>query len=256
MDKGKIYSIVALGSKPDAPLPSANAPFVLAANNAVEIAVLYREKYNSHIIGLVPFIELKRHEHIKHSLIKSRPDEIVVLGGEKDEINIFVKENLGLVDAKIEILSFQACNRLMASALGWRIYLVIMHHIYTRGVKHFLRYVVPDLALVLFGKERDMKWMSCSTGLYSIFYALERFSNAQEIILAGMRPTAGKHISGVGDFTSKTAEADRITLKYWLCKRRIPLWTTDEIMSEVGKMKKWKGETFYFYQKKEETNLL
>jgi len=85
--------VVILGSKPEADLPEIGAPFVLAANGAVEMGVKYREKYNSRIIGMVASIELKEREHVQQSLIKSQPDEIVVLGGDVEDPDSFIKNS-------------------------------------------------------------------------------------------------------------------------------------------------------------------
>jgi hypothetical protein len=231
-------NIVVLGSKPQAPLPAVAAPRVLTANNAVELGALYRQKYGSRVIAFVPIIELRKHEHIRQSFIKARPDEVILIGGEEADV-AYVKNEVGLHEAKVSLMSWCERNRTMARALGWRRFLVHFEALRARG----LRYVLTHTLLDLLGK-RDMEWLAQSTGFNTIFYALKHFPGA-EVISAGMGLQGGGHFSGQGEFMSKTAKADQITIKHWPPHMRPNVFTTDDVMAELAPMQKWQGEVFY-----------
>src|SRR3989344_3161474 len=234
-DKQSQDPIAGLDSKPNAQLPAVAVPFVLTANNAVELGVLYRQKYGSKIIALVPAEELRNRAHIQESFVKSRPDEIVILSGKEND-NDFVR-SLGLTDATVTILGFRERNRLMIRALGLRVLLVMIERLWFRGIKYIVFNAIPDV----FGK-REMQWLSGSVGLDAIFYAMQKFPRASAIVTAGVGLQAGGHFGGVGEFTSKTAKADRTTMKYWAYSRRRNVFTTDDLMHEIGKVLKWRGE--------------
>ena len=138
-DKSVTRPIVVLGSKPSAALPMVAAPYVCTANNAVELGVLYRQKYGAKIIALVPAEELRNRSHIQDSFIKSQPDEIVVLSGVEAD-RAFV-QNLGLRDSLITIYSFRERNQLMMRALGFRVALVILERLWFRGIRYAVQKV-------------------------------------------------------------------------------------------------------------------
>ena len=85
-----VKTVVVLGSKPEAQFPEVEAPVVLAANGAVELAVEYRRRYGSRIVGLVPGVELLKHPHIQESFKKGTPDEIIVFGEGGVDIVAFI----------------------------------------------------------------------------------------------------------------------------------------------------------------------
>jgi hypothetical protein len=232
-------SVIVLGSKPNAPLPLVAAPIVLAANNAVETALLYRKKFNSYIIGLVPLQELYNHEHICESFRKAKPDEVILMGGNTVEGESFVKETLGLQDALVTVLPLHTVNWTLASVLQSKRWSLMFRYIWNRGFRHAVRYVIPDML-----RKREMVWMHRSTGLSAIMYALQQFPNAKHHILAGIGLLPGDHFNHVGQFTPKTAKADQITMQYWPQRLRSNVYTTDEVMCEHGDVPAWDGATF------------
>lgn len=245
MNEAVVRTIVVLGSKPNAALPDVAVSVVLSANNAVELAALYREKYQSRVIAFVPSVELKKHEHIQQSFIKSRPGEIILIGDDGNDPIAFVRDTLGLKDAKVSIITFQERNQLLHRTLGWRFWLVMWKSLWARGIGYVFRHALPDI----FGK-REMEWLAQSTGLNAIFYGMEKFPQAQ-IIVAGIGPGAGPeggggHFNKVGEFMSKTAKADRLTINCWPFSKRPQVFTTDDAMHELGNMPKWQGDVFYF----------
>jgi len=227
-------TIVVLGSKSNAPLPDVAAPYVVTANNAVERGTLYRERHGSRLIAMVPSEEFRNREHLRASFIKSRPDEIVILSGTEDD-RAYI-HSLGLSDAEISIIGRKERNGLMAKALGWRVCRVMAERLWHRGAKHFFLTAVPDL----FGKG-ERSWQTGSTGLDAIFYSLQRFPDA-DIVAAGIGLEEGGHFTGVGEFTSKTARADRTTMKHWQPRRRWNVSSTDDTMIDRGGMPRWKGK--------------
>lgn len=236
-------SIVVIGSKPDAALPTVKASVVLTANSAVEIGLEYRKRYNSRIIALVSGEVLKETSNIRQSLTKSCPDEIIVMGGDRDidDPVSFIKNDLGLPRAIVSVLRHRERIRLMSDVLGWRKILVMAHFSKSRGIKN-VRYVLPDLL-----GPRNMSWLFHSTGLSAMFYGMRRFSNAKEIVVAGIGMEEGPHFKGAAEgFREKTAKADRITMKHWPHKKRLALFTTDDSMNRIGNVPKWQGETFLF----------
>ncbi len=235
-------SIVILGSKPGALLPAVYASLVFAANNAVELAVPYREKYNSRIIGFVPSVELRRHEHIQQSFIKAQPDEIFLIGDDGNDPVGFVKNTLGLTAEKVSIIGPQERYQLLVGALGWRRgWVVMLGALWKRGAGYFFH----NLFLSLLGKG-SMEWLAQSTGLNAVFYGLKHFPNAEKIITAGIGLQGGEHFNKVGEFTNKTAKADRMTMQHWPFARRPTVYTTDDVMHTLGKVPKWEGDIFYF----------
>lgn len=232
-------TIVVLGSKPNAALPDVAAEVVLTANNAVELGAVYRQKYGSKVIAFVPTVELKKHKHIQDSFIKARPDRIILIG-EQEGAASFVAEELGLSSTEVSVMSLAERNRTMARALGWRRFLVHFEALRARGLVFVVRNAVPDLL-----GERNLEWLAQSTGINSLFYAMEKFPSTKEIISAGMGLQGGDHFSGQGEFMSKTAKADQITLRYWPSHKRPQVWTTDDVMAQLGPMQKWQGNVFY-----------
>jgi len=245
-DDASAQSIIVIGSKPCAAFPMVKASVVLTANSAVERGLAYRKKYNSRIIAFVHGVGVQAGA-LRQSLVKSRPDEIVVMPAVLDSDNLvsIIKNDLGLTETIVSVISIRERNRLMADILGWRKILVMAHVSKSRGIKH-IRYALPDLL-----GPRKMMWLVHSTGLSAILYGMRRFPNAREIIATGIGLEGGVNFDGVGEFKEKIAKADRMTIKHWPHKKRLSLFTTDDSMSRIGNVPKWKGELSYF----EDTNL-
>ncbi len=235
----KVQSVVVLGSKPSAVLPNKTVPVVLAANGAIELAVRYRVEFGSYLIGLVPLRELQLHQHICDSFMKAEPDEIVIMGGEPKESEQFVREHLKLQDVKVTTLSLHQVNWDLAKYLGFSRFRIAFSFIFHRGLKYFITHLIPDLL-----KNRECVWMHRSTGLSSILYAVARFPNVTQIIIGGINFTAGGHFNGVGQFTSKTAFADRVTIAGWPEEKKNIILTTEEDAKAISGFKIWTGETF------------
>lgn len=226
--------IVVLGSKPGAKLPAVAAPYVLTANNAVELGAHYREQYGSKVIAFVPGEELLRHEHIRRSFEKAQPDEVVILGGGKERLESLIREEMRIT-APIRFLSFKECRGLARKALGARYFIVALRRLFARGASHFINDFIPDLF-----NRRDMRWLTDSTGFVAIFYALDRWQSA-DIIAAGIGLSAGGHFSGEGTYSEKTARADRLVISRWDRSRRNRLYTTDEALHNIANVPLWKG---------------
>lgn len=233
-----VTTLVVLGSKPNAPLPVVKTPFVFTANNAVELGALYRERYGSWVIGLVPTAELKRHEHIRQSFAKAQPDEVWLIGDDGTDLPGFVRNEVGLTNTQLTIIPFSIRNKLFFRTLGLRAWLTVVETLLGRGVRFFVAEVIPDLL-----RKRNMEWIGHSTGLSAVFYALERDSHAR-VVTAGIGLQGGQHFSGIGTFSSKTAKADQLTIKHWPPAKRPRLYTTDDMMHTLGHVPKWEGETF------------
>lgn len=234
-------SVVVIGAKPNAALPDVKAYAVVTANNAVELGLLYRKKYGSKIIAMTSSNVLRDRKDVQSAMVNSRPDEIVLLGADLENPEDFVKNKLGLLDTEIINISPQERNNLMFKNFGWRAIFLTMHIIIMRGIKNFIRYVIPDI----FGK-RTMSFLNRTTGLNAILYAKIRFVNSKEIIIAGISPKAGGHWKGPGGLDEKDAKADRITIRYWSDNKKGGLYTTDDIMNNFTNIPKWKGKVFYY----------
>jgi hypothetical protein len=232
-------TVVVLGSKPEAQFPEIEAPVVLAANGAVELALEYRRRYGSRTVGLVPGVELLKHPHIQESFKKGAPDEIIVFGDGGVDIVAFIRETLKLADAQITVYTIRERHQFMKHVLGWRVLLVMYERIRVRGLHHFVTKVIPD---ILF--HGDMDWLSHSTGLDAIMYAMKRFPRAEYIIAAGIGLQGGAHFNKVGEFMQKTAIADRGTMKHWPPFLRKNVVTTDDNLSEIGNIPKWDSKLF------------
>ncbi|OGG51602.1 hypothetical protein A2704_04545 [Candidatus Kaiserbacteria bacterium RIFCSPHIGHO2_01_FULL_54_36b] len=230
-------TIVVLGSKPDARLPAVAAPAVFAANNAVELAVHYREKYGSRIVALTAGDELAKHEHIQRSYAKAMPDEIVLLGGDEADLTTFVRETLGF-QGTLTYLSFYKRNRGLIGELGRGKYALIADILRERGVIHALLHGIPDLLL-----RSDTAWLYRSTGINAILYAKRIYPYA-DVVTAGIGLKAGGHFTGGGEFKEKTAKADRTFMRHWPRSARPWLSTTDEALAEMADVPGWSGETF------------
>ena len=236
-----IESIVVLGSKPDTCLPDVSPKVVFGANGAVESALPYREKYNSKIVGVVPSIELRKHGHIQDSIKKASPDKMIVFGNNAGIIS-FIHNDMGLPNTEVELISNKERQSRIVSMMGWRIIPVSINRISSRGLlrglKYLIRKVVPD---ILFSRDKD--WISHSTGLDSVMYAMSAFPQAN-VITAGIGLQGGAHFNNQGEFMSKTAIADRRTMKYWPFEKRKNVYTTDDVMAEIGNVPKWEGKIF------------
>jgi hypothetical protein len=225
-------TIVVLGAKPEAIFPDIAPEFVVTANSAVELALEYRKKFQSKIIALVPILELRRHKFIQDSFVRSQPDEIVLLGAVPEDKE-FVSE-LNLTNSKVEVLSSFDTNWGLVKQLGLGRFFIALDSIKKRRMKYFLFEALPDLLLV-----RKMEWMPRSTGINAVLYSLERFPKSKQIIVTGIAPQEGSHYNGVGYFTKKTADADLITLKHWKLEHKKNVYTTDEVLSRMGKFPLW-----------------
>lgn len=220
-------SVIILGSKPEATFPDIKVENVLAANGAVELALLYREKYGANIIVLVPSNELLKHKHIQESFVKGKPDEIVLLGEESEEATDLIKNVLNL-NAEIIIFNPNERLELMKKILGYRRYILLVKRTILSGPRKLF--------------SGSSLWPSCSTGLNAIFYAMVRFPEAEKYITAGIGLKSGGHFNKVGEFTDKTSQSDLITIKHWPYIKRKNVYTTDDVMSEIGGVPKWEGE--------------
>ncbi len=231
--------VVVLGSKPGTELPEIRASFVITANSAVELGLLYRERYGSKIIAMMNGRALGDTTYLQDSLKKSRPDKIILSGGDKDTLTSLIEHDLACSGVPVEMLSPRDSYQLMKDTLGWRIVLVVLEHLRLRGVIYVARYVLRDLL----GK-RYMQWMSRSTGMNAIFYALKQFPQT-EVIAAGIGLKSGEHFTKKGNFTEKTAAGDRITMRHWLPDKRPRLFTTEPTLVRIGNVPKWNGSLFY-----------
>ena len=229
-------SIVVLGAKPSAALPVL-ADCVIAVNGAVETAVQYRERYDSKIIGLVHVIALRKYVHIQEALKKAVPDQMLVYGDDP-EIVSYIHDVLGLSEMDVICVSTKERLSIMGEILGLRRLLVTMERIKTRGIRHFLRRALPDILL-----HRNKNWLVHSTGLDAIMYVMKQFPECT-VIAAGMSLQTAARANNKGEFTNKTALADRGTMKHWPRSRRKQVYTTDSVMSELGDVPMWEGETF------------
>lgn len=232
--------IVVLSAKPEPALPEVSTPYVLGANGAIEVGLPYREKYKSKLICLVPGLELRKHEHIRASIIKAKPDEMILFGDDGVDIVSYIKNEMRLPDTKITL--YKAVNerhQFMKKVLGWRIVPVMIERVKARGLRHLFRKMIPDM---IFGGDKD--WLSHSTGLDAIMYAMERFPNTKEIITAGIGLQGGEHFNKEGVFMAKTAIADRGTMAHWPLSLRPQVYTTDDAMHTIGGVPKWGGPTF------------
>lgn len=239
LNDNDVKQIVVLGSKPKADLPFINARVVIAANGAVELGLKYRKKFGSYLIGLVPLQELYNHKHICDSFMKAQPDEIVVMGGNEKEAESFIHDTLNLRKSKIITLSFNKVNWEMVKLFGWSRFMLAFDFMYKKGLRNFIRNVIPDLIF-----KREFIWMHRSTGLGSILYSLQRFPEVNQIVVGGIGLIAGGHFNEIGEFTSKTARADQITIKHWPEKLKKNISITDKIASEISGFKNWSGEVF------------
>lgn len=237
IEDSKVEKVVVLGSKPQGKLPDVNVPVVLAANGAVELAVKYRNKYGSYIIGLVPLRELKLHQHICESFIKAQPDEVIIMGGEKKESELFVRSQLKLINATVTVLSHNDVNWKLAKYLGNARYRLAFAFLKHRGLSYLITQALPD-----FFKKREFLWIHRSTGLGAILYSLNRFKNLSQVILGGINFTEGGHFNGVGQFTAKTAFADKVTIQSWPSELKRHILTTEEDSIEISKLGLWEGE--------------
>jgi hypothetical protein len=232
--------VIVLGSKPNAAMPDVEPRIVVAANGAAELAVTYRDRYGAEIVSMVPGRDLFEQEHIRVSIKKSVPDKLLLLGTvhiENDPLG-YVEKELGIAPESVTIVSLHERNWGLTRRLGWRRYIIWITSSLVRGLRHLCTVAIPDL----FGK-RNFNWMSRSTGLNAILYSLDHFSGS-DIVIAGIGLQAGSHFNSAGVFKAKTARMDRLTMKYWLPQKRINLYTTDPILSELGKVSKWEGPTF------------
>lgn len=236
-DKIFFNSIVILGSKPGAKLPAVEASVVLTANAAVELGVEYRIRYNSYIVSLAGSGELKNREYVQKAVSQSYPDEIVVIGEKINKPVDFIKENLGLINSRITLLSFFDRYQLMAKRVGPLAPIVGMKSINSRVLYKALMDIIGS---------RTMNWSFCSTGVTAISYAVDRYPNAKQFITAGIGLQGGSHFYGVGDMTKGRAKVDRRVMKLWKKEERSNVYTTDEAMSEIGNVPLWEGEVFYF----------
>lgn len=233
-----VKTVIVLGSKPGALMPAVAADVVIGANSAIELAVQYREKYNSRIVAMTPCNHFGDKEYIQNSVRASAPDEVVILGACIVEPEAFVKNTLGLSDAQVIVLPSNLVNWSFLSKVGSSRYLIFLSRLLSRGVSHFFKTFLPDLLT-----KRDFDFLARSTCLNSIFYSLDRFKNIETIIIVGMGLQEGGHFNNLGNFTDKTAQSDRLVFKHWPSTKKAKLQTTDDKMAEIGLVKKWKGES-------------
>ena len=230
-------TVVILGSKPNAALPDVAASVVLGANASIEIGLNYREHYNSYLISFVGSGELKNKIYVQKAIEKSEPDEVIVHGEKMKDPRDFIIKELGLSNAHVHVMSFNERYKLMAERVGFFAPLVGMKTMDINSIKKALKdYFGP----------RSMKWSYCSTGMYSIIYAMKRFSEADKYISAGIGLQGGGHYYGTGEMRTGRAKVDRRVMKCWKSNQRSNLYTTDEAMSQLGDVPLWTGSTFFY----------
>lgn len=232
-----IKIVVVLGSKPNSKFPDIAADVVLTANSAVEHALKYRNKYGSAVISMAPCNHLGDKDYIQDSISKSEPDELVILGGCISEVESFVRQKLELKNTKVNILNSHYVNWGLLDLLDLRKFVVLLISLFRRGLKYFVSNAVPDF----FGK-RDLDYLARSTGLNAILYVIERFKNVETIVITGVGLQEGGHFNKLGEFTDKTAKADRLVFSNWSLSRRRMMRTTDEQMNKIGHVTKWEGK--------------
>lgn len=232
--------VIILGSKPECHLPDVEPEIVFAANGAVEIGLFYRKKYGSKLISMVPGKDLFEQEHIRHSIKQSQPDHIILLGTTHIESNTlgYVNKELQLDSSKVSIMSMYERNWVLVKSLGWRRYVYAMKNSLVRGLRHPLTVALPDVLT-----NRVFDWTGRSTGINASLYALREYPEHQ-VVMAGIGLVAGGHFNNEGVFKKKTAQADQIMMQYWVPKLRKQLFTTDDVMHEMGKVPKWEGPLY------------
>lgn len=235
-----VQTVVVMGSKPNPAFPSTAADVVITAKSSVEQGLVYRRKYGSKIVALVPWPEIETHDYVRNALIKSCPEEVVVLGDDQEEAISFVKNTLGLQKTKVLTLTYNERNFGLLEQLGIRKFFLMLNMLWIRGIKFVLNEAVYDIL-----NKREMHWLSRSTGINGILYAMKRFPNAEKIIIVGVGLIGGGHFDGVGEFTDKSAKSDQIFMKYWPKEKKIRVSTTDENLHEIGGIPEWKGDVFY-----------
>ncbi len=190
---------------------------------------------------MVPGRDLFEQAHIRESIRKSSPDELLLLGTihiEDDPLG-YIEKELDISADKVTIINLHDRNWGLAKAFGWRRYVILIRSSLMRGIRHPFLTALPDM----FGA-RNFNWMSRSTGLNAILYSMERFKDTEDIITAGIGLQAGGHFNNVGVYKTKTARMDQLTMKYWIPDKRSRVYTTDNAMSEIGNVPMWTGETF------------
>lgn len=232
--------VIVIGSKPNAGFPSVRPQAVITAKSAVKQGLLYRKRFGSKIIALIPWPELETHDYVREALVESRPEEVIVLGDNNGESVDFVHNVLKLTSTKVSTYSYHERNYTLICGLGIKKMSLIINMLRIRGVKFVIRKAIEDLFV-----GADMKWLSRSTGINGILYARKRFINAESIIVAGVGLIGGGHFDGVGEFTDKSAKSDRIFMKYWPKSARHNVYTTDETLSRVGNIPLWNGDVFF-----------
>ena len=233
-----VKTVVVVGSKPDSDFPLIAPDVVVTAKSSVEQGLVYREKSGSKIIALVPWPELQERGYMKPALVNSQPEELVILGDNEKESILFIENILKLENTKVELQTHNQRNFGLLKNLGRAKYTLMLHMLWIRGFRFFIKTAVYDF----FGK-RDMQWLSRSTGINGIMYARARFPNAT-IIVVGIGLVGGGHFDGKGVFTKKSAKSDQIFMKHWPQSKRSNIYTTDDNLSSLGGVDKWKGEIF------------
>lgn len=234
--------VVVLGSKVNAALPAVHARAVLTANSAAELGLLYKQRYGSYTIAVTSSRVVRDETYVQDAFKKSKPDEVVLLGSDLPDPASFIHDTLGLVDTKVTVVSPQERNELMTSQMGWRRFLLMTHILVHRGIRHLVRYAIPDY---FFGG-RNRTWLNRTTGMNAVLYAMKHFPDTKEIITAGIDFNAGGHFNGLGKFLEKDALADRTIMRYWTPEYRKNVYTTDDVAHAYGNIPKWKGDVFYF----------
>jgi hypothetical protein len=239
-DRGDRRPVIVLGAKPLPRLPAVEPQAVITTKGAVELGLVYREKYGTPIIALVPVIELYSREYMIDLLKKVKPEEIVVLGNDPgfDPVS-FIRNELGLTETKITLYTLFERNFGILRALGWYRVSVVIKMLAIRGLRHFLFCAIPDLF-----HRRTVNWLSRSTGINGMLYAQERFPDAETIIVAGIGLEAGGHFNGRGTFTPKSAKSDQILMKRWKKHLRPRIVSTDERLTELGDVPLWQSQKY------------
>lgn len=169
-----------------------------------------------------------------------KPDELVILGECIRDSSKFAKEILNLEDSAVQSLKSRFVNWTLLKQIGFRCYAILFYRIFQRGLVSFFNVFLTDF----FG-DRDFSLLARSTGVNGILYAMHRFENVDSILIAGIGLQAGGHFNSLGEFTDKTAQADRLVFTNWPQKNRNSLVTTDEMLSKNADIEMWSGGFLY-----------
>jgi hypothetical protein len=231
----KVSKVVVVGSKPNSSFPEIGADVVVTAKSAVIQGLVYREKYGTKVISLVPWPELITRDYVGEALVKAQPEELVILGDNDAKSLNYIHKVLKLKNTKVKTISCKDRNYGLLIGVGVKVLRLMLYTIWNKGLRFFYSGAFMD---------KDMIWLHRSAGINAILYSLKRFPNAKEIVVVGIGLEPGDHFDGKGDFTKKSAKHDQVFMKFWPKKKRPRVYTTDNVLSEKGDVPKWDGSVF------------